>query len=675
MKKVLLSLFSIGLMTPALAQLPVSTSPENKNVYLEEYTGLNCRFCPDGHKMANQLANNNPGDVVIMNVHAGGYATPSGSQPDYRTPDGQTIDGAASINGYPAGSINRRSFSNITPQAGGWAMSRFDWSTAASAVLGESSYVNVALEGDVDLVTRTLTVDVEAYFTGSTAPSSVRMNIALLQDSLLGPQTGASQFYPAMVLPDGRYVHMHMLRDMITPTWGDTISTTTMGTKFTKTYTYNIPADYNGVPVSLKNLELVGFIAEGKSPVITAAKGPVNYTVPSGGVITDLELQSNTTRPTTYCDNQLTPEVKVDNLGSAAASNFDVSYTLNGGTPVTQNVSSTVNAGGSTTVSFPAITLSNGINNLSYEVTTANNNSLFDLTPGNNLEDGTPIVTMPNGTFGTYFYEDMESYLFEDVVFNNAILDNPNDYTMGVVNRQSTQAFTNSMGSFGNSQKSLLFYFYGIPQGETVSLVFEKLDLSNTSINEIVFARAYAQYSNEDDKLEVKISEDCGQNWTTVYSKAGSDLATTSPQNSLWGPSPSEWAWDTIRIPQYDGTPELMVKFEGVSDFGNNLFLDDIQFKNNTYVGEQEYEEALSVAVYPNPAQGQTQIEFPLAGDADVSLELTDVAGKTVLQRNFRDQKQGSFRHKLDLSDLPAGVYSLKVQADGAQHLQKLIVQ
>ncbi|MDR9375409.1 MAG: T9SS type A sorting domain-containing protein, partial [Schleiferiaceae bacterium] len=115
--------------------------------------------------------------------------------------------------------------------------------------------------------------------------------------------------------------------------------------------------------------------------------------------------------------------------------------------------------------------------------------------------------------------------------------------------------------------------------------------------------------------------------------------------------------------------------FEGVSDFGNNLFLDDIQFKNNTYVGEREYEEALSVAVYPNPAQGQTQIEFPLAGDADVSLELTDVAGKTVLQQNFRDQKQGSFRHKLDLSDLPAGVYSLKVQADGAQHLQKLIVQ
>jgi hypothetical protein len=675
MKKVLLSLFSLGLTIPALAQLPVSTSPENKDVYLEEYTGLNCRFCPDGHKKASQLATNNPGDVVIMNVHAGGFATPGGNQPDYRTPDGQTIDGAASINGYPAGSINRRSFSNITPQAGGWAMSRSDWSTAAATVLGESSYVNVGLEGDIDLNTRTLTVDVEAYFTGNGAPSSVRLNIALLQDSVLGPQVGASQFYPAMVLPDGRYVHMHMLRDMITPTWGDTISTTTMGTLFTRTYTYNIPMDYNGVPVSLKNLELVGFIAEGKSPVITAAKGPVTYTVPPGGVVTDLEVQSNTTRPATYCNNQLTPEVKVDNLGSAAASNFEVSYTLNGGTPVTQNVSSSVAAGGSTTVTFPSVTLGLGINDISYEVNTANNSSLFDLTPGNNVKETTPIVTMPTGTFGTYFYEDMESYSFGDDVFNNAIIDNPKDYVVSVVNRQSSQAFTNSMGSFGNSQQSLLFFFYDIPQGEKVSLVFEKLDLSNTSFNEIVFARAYAQYSNEDDKLEVKVSEDCGQNWTTIYSKSGSDLATTSPKNSLWGPSPSQWAWDTIRIPQYAGTPELMVKFEGVSDFGNNLFIDDIQFKNNTYVGEKEYASIPSVSVYPNPAQEQAQIEFPLSGKADVRLELTDVAGKTILQRQFLDQAQGSFRQMLDVSALPAGVYSLEVEAGGAQHRQKLIVQ
>lgn len=676
MKKVLLSLFSLGIMVPALAQLPVSTSPENKNVVLEEFTGINCVYCPDGHKRANQLAANNQGDVVLINVHAGGYAAPGAGQPDFRTTDGQAIDAQANVSGYPAGTINRRVFSNFSQNPGGWAMGRADWASAASTVLGESSYVNVALEGDIDLATRTLTVNVEAYFTGSTAPSSVRLNVALLEDSIFGPQTGASNFYPAMVLPDGRYVHMHMLRDLITPTWGDTISTTTMGTLFTKTYTYTIPQDVNGIPISLGNLDIAAFIAEGRGPVITGAKGPITYTAPAGASITDLSLDATSALPSSYCDNQITPEVKIDNVGGSAASNFEVSYTLNGGTPVTQTVSSSVAAGGSTTVTFPAVTLSNGINNLSYDVSTANNNMLFDLSSGNNIDGQADIITMPSSTFGTYFYEDMEAYAFNDVMLNHAIVDNQTSSYVTPISSSAVNGLNRPLGAFENSAVSLFFYFFNIQAGEKGSLVFEKLDLSSTSYNEIVFAHAYRQYdANSDDELNVKVSTDCGQSWTTVWSKSGADLATGAVESGNFFPAAADWQWDTIRIPQYDGTPELMVKFEGVSDYGNNLFIDDIQFKNNTYVGEQEYQAPLNVTVYPNPVQGKAQIEFPLSEDADVRLELTDVAGKIVLQQRFADQTQGRFRRSLDLSHLPAGVYHLNLRAGDAQHNQKLIVQ
>ena len=34
---------------------------------------------------------------------------------------------------------------------------------------------------------------------------------------------------------------MHILRDIITPTWGDPITPTTQGTLITRTYTYSIP--------------------------------------------------------------------------------------------------------------------------------------------------------------------------------------------------------------------------------------------------------------------------------------------------------------------------------------------------------------------------------------------------------------------------------------------------
>ena len=78
--------------TFAMAQLPVSTTPQNKKVVLEEFTGINCQYCPDGHKIANNIKASKPaGDVILVNIHTGGYANPSAGQPDYRTADGNAI--------------------------------------------------------------------------------------------------------------------------------------------------------------------------------------------------------------------------------------------------------------------------------------------------------------------------------------------------------------------------------------------------------------------------------------------------------------------------------------------------------------------------------------------------------------------------------------------------------
>lgn len=67
----------------AFGQTFVSTTAENKNVVLEEFTGIYCTFCPDGHVQAQNLANNNPGDVVLVNIHTGSFAQPSGGDPDF----------------------------------------------------------------------------------------------------------------------------------------------------------------------------------------------------------------------------------------------------------------------------------------------------------------------------------------------------------------------------------------------------------------------------------------------------------------------------------------------------------------------------------------------------------------------------------------------------------------
>ncbi|MFM1876722.1 MAG: hypothetical protein RL266_2459, partial [Bacteroidota bacterium] len=107
MKKSLLltTLTAFGLAS--YAQTFVSTSPENRNVVLEEFTGIYCTFCPDGHRLAQQLHDNNPNDVVLVNVHTGGYAQPSGNDPDFQTSFGAALANQSGLCGYPAGTVNR----------------------------------------------------------------------------------------------------------------------------------------------------------------------------------------------------------------------------------------------------------------------------------------------------------------------------------------------------------------------------------------------------------------------------------------------------------------------------------------------------------------------------------------------------------------------------------------
>lgn len=282
MKKNLLSLlFTVGAFATMQAQTIVSTSPENQSVVLEEFTGIKCTYCPDGHKRANELKANNPGKVVLINIHTGSYANPSNGQPDFRTPYGSSIAGQTNLTGYPAGTVNRRVFTGLSQNTTnpGSAMSRGKWATAASQVFSTPSPVNIAATANFDLNTNQVTVLVELYYTGSPANTTNKLNVALVEDSVLGPQTGAASYYPEMLTATGEYIHNHMLRDMITGQWGEVIDVSA-GPFISKTYTYDIPADFNGIVPNIKNLHVVAFVAEGNDEVLNGADAEKTYTAP-----------------------------------------------------------------------------------------------------------------------------------------------------------------------------------------------------------------------------------------------------------------------------------------------------------------------------------------------------------------------------------------------------------
>lgn len=256
-------LFSAGVLTTAciVAQTIVPTTPQPRNAVLEEFTGINCPNCPDGHVRATSLYNAYPKRVVIINIHSGSFATPSTGQPDFRTSYGSSFDSFSGLTGYPAGMMNRKLWPGAYNQAPyypqnppnalairrpGWWDTSYPGQTAGEWIIlnGGNSPVNIATTTTWNGTTRNLKVDVELYYTANDTVAN-ELNVAFLENNVVGYQSNGGSSYN----------HMHILREMITGQWGDTISNTSQGRLVTKTYNYTVPASFN-----INNCEVSVFV-------------------------------------------------------------------------------------------------------------------------------------------------------------------------------------------------------------------------------------------------------------------------------------------------------------------------------------------------------------------------------------------------------------------------------
>ena len=251
MKKYLLSLiivlFSLELLN---AQQYVVTTPTNKNVLLEEYTGGYCSYCPNGHRIANEVAAKYPGRVFPVNIHAGSFAYTT--YPNMTTTQGNEYNNNFGVTSYPTGILNRVGQVSYT-----------QWENKVDEMMKENAIVNIAGDYTINAATRTVQITVEMYYTGNSSESTNYLTIYMLQDDIVGYQAG-SNLNPTQIV-DGQYNHTHVFRSAITSTWGDAVSPTTAGSLITKTYTYTIPQSIgspNGVDVDINKVYFVAFLTE-----------------------------------------------------------------------------------------------------------------------------------------------------------------------------------------------------------------------------------------------------------------------------------------------------------------------------------------------------------------------------------------------------------------------------
>jgi len=341
----------------------VSTSPSNKNVVLEEYTGINCGYCPDGHRIANQIAAQNPGRVNVINVHAGSYAANT-----YTTSFGNALANQTGLTGYPSGTVNRHVFSGSST-----ALSRSAWANAANTIMNTLSPVNIAAQGTLDWTTRELTLTVQLYYTADEANSTNMLNVAILQDNVLGSQSGAS-YNPDQVVGN-QYKHMHMLRHLITGQWGEEITTTTQGSFVEKVYHYTIPSSLgtpNPITAKLEDLHFVAFVAQGHQEILTGCTAEItNINMPA----INPRIDNLVYTPILDCSTDAQVTAVVTNIGSDPISSLSFQYRVADGDPQTYNWTGSIASGAQVNIDLPAVTVNPNVNqSVKVKLLTANGN-------------------------------------------------------------------------------------------------------------------------------------------------------------------------------------------------------------------------------------------------------------------------------------------------------------
>ncbi|MEZ4807722.1 MAG: T9SS type A sorting domain-containing protein [Flavobacteriales bacterium] len=124
------------------------------------------------------------------------------------------------------------------------------------------------------------------------------------------------------------------------------------------------------------------------------------------------------------------------------------------------------------------------------------------------------------------------------------------------------------------------------------------------------------------------------------------------------------------------GVPGALLNLASTSNSLSTVVNENSRLLDQSAVGVQEaLRNAIGVDVFPNPATDRVEVLFSTNGDR-ITMEVIDMAGRTVLAIRPATQGAGVQRETLDLTTLVNGVYTLRVQdATGAMGVKRLVVQ
>ncbi len=78
---------------------------------------------------------------------------------------------------------------------------------------------------------------------------------------------------------------------------------------------------------------------------------------------------------------------------------------------------------------------------------------------------------------------------------------------------------------------------------------------------------------------------------------------------------------------------------------------------------------------YPNPANNEINLHFVLAQSESYLVEITNTLGQVVKTISFNNLQPGIYNEPVNINDLGAGIYNIKVSGKNTQGTEKLVIQ
>ncbi|MGR6087915.1 MAG: M43 family zinc metalloprotease [Arcticibacter sp.] len=355
------------------------------------------------------------------------------------------------------------------------------------------------------------------------------------------------------------------------------------------------------------------------------------------------------------CSGNITPVIQLKNQGSDTLTSVVITYNIDNGTPQTYNWVGSLASLATTTITLPTITTSAGAHTFYAASSLPNNNPDQDPSNDNTSSNFSVVGVGQPVPFAEGF----------EATFPNtgAVLNNPDaSFTW---EQTSAAAHTGTQSIYINN-------FDYSSNGEIDEYILPNLDLTAVGSPKLSFWVAYRLYTNPtanpnySDTLEVLVSTDCGQTFTSAYKKFSTALVTTPAPfytTAAFVPTATQWRRDSIDLAPYASFNNVVVKFRSITDYENNLYLDDINIDGTTGLSSQP--SLSTVNIYPNPANNFLNIDLTgISSDLNVGIRIVDMTGETV---HATYNNMGGQLLRVETSNISAGMYVVEIiGTDGA---------